>query len=176
MTALFAEHKLRLIAATGLIVLGTVATYTIVFMPTYAARHLGLTASHSFAAAFTTASIQVVVVPFVGLLSDRWGRLPISDLSALAHCGDRRIRPLSGWPARRRSRKLLLAQITLGVLTALYVGALPALMAELFPARMRATGLSVSYSVAVAVFGGFAPFISVWLIQTTKAPLRQVTI
>ena len=64
--------------------------------------------------------------------------------------------------------KLFIAQITLGILTALYVGALPALMAELFPARMRATGLSVSYSVAVAVFGGFAPFISVWLIQMTE--------
>jgi MHS family proline/betaine transporter-like MFS transporter len=44
-------------------------------------------------------------------------------------------------------------------------------MAELFPARMRATGLSVSYSVAVAVFGGFALFISVWLIQTTGSAI-----
>ena len=83
-TALFGEHKRRLVASTGLIVLGSVATYTIVFMPTFAASHLGLTASHSFAAALLTASIQVVVVPFVGLLSDRWGRLPISTVSAVA--------------------------------------------------------------------------------------------
>ena len=164
--ALFSQHKLRLAAATGLIVLGSVSTYTIVFMPTYAARHLGLTASNSFAVAFLTASIQVVVVPFVGLLSDRWGRLPISTVSALVIAVA--AYPGFAWLVSAPTiEKLFIAQITLGILTALYVGALPALMAELFPARMRATGLSVSYSVAVAVFGGFAPFISVWLIEAS---------
>jgi MHS family proline/betaine transporter-like MFS transporter len=36
---------------------------------------------------------------------------------------------------------------------------------------MRATGLSISYSVAVAVFGGFAPFIDVWLIKATGSAI-----
>jgi MHS family proline/betaine transporter-like MFS transporter len=154
------------VTATGLIVLGTVATYTIVFMPTFAARELGLTASNSFAAALLTASVQVVVVPFVGLLSDRWGRLPIATGAALALGA--LAWPLFAWLAGAPTiEKLLLVQITLGILTALNVGALPALMAELFSVRMRATGLSISYSVAVAVFGGFAPFIDVWLIETT---------
>lgn len=164
--ALFNAYKWRLAAATGLIVLGSVATYTIVFMPTFAARHLGLTASNSFAVALLTASIQVIVVPFVGLLSDRWGRLPISTVSALAMLVI--AYPAFAWLVIEPTiEKLFIAQITLGVLTALYVGALPALMSELFPARMRATGLSISYSVAVAVFGGFAPFVSVWLIEAT---------
>ena len=164
--SIFRQQKLRLLTATGLIVLGTVATYTIVFMPTFATRNLGLDASYSFAAALLTASIQVVLVPFVGLLSDRLGRLPISAVAAvtmacLAY-------PLFAWlSVAPTHEKLLLVQLALGVLTALYVGALPALMAELFPIRMRATGLSVSYSVAVAAFGGFAPFINVWLIEAT---------
>lgn len=164
--SIFTEHKQRLLTATGLIVLGSVATYTIVFMPTFAAHNLRLTASNSFAAALLTASIQVVVVPFVGLLSDRWGRLPISTVSALAILVI--TLPLFVWLTHAPTlEKLLFVQITLGVLTALYVGALPALMAELFPVRMRATGLSISYSVAVAMFGGFAPFVSVWLIEET---------
>lgn len=166
LAALFGAHKLRLVAATGLIVLGSVATYTNVFMPTLAARHLGLTASNSFAAGLLTALIQVAVVPFVGLLSDKWGRLPIPTVSAVAMAVI--AYPAFVWlVAAPTIEKLFLAQITLGVVTALYVGALPALMAELFPLRMRATGLSISYSVAVAVFGGFAPFIDVWLIQAT---------
>jgi MHS family proline/betaine transporter-like MFS transporter len=164
--SLFRTQKRQLVTATGLIVLGTVATYTIVFMPTFAARELGLTASNSFAAALLTASVQVVVVPFVGLLSDRWGRLPIATGAALALGA--LAWPLFAWLAGAPTiEKLLLVQITLGILTALNVGALPALMAELFSVRMRATGLSISYSVAVAVFGGFAPFIDVWLIETT---------
>lgn len=164
--SLFRAQKRRLMTATGLIVLGTVATYTIVFMPTFAARELGLTASNSFAAALLTASVQVIVVPFVGLLSDRWGRLPIATGAALALGA--LAWPLFAWLAGAPTiEKLLLVQITLGILTALNVGALPALMAELFPVRMRASGLSISYSVAVAIFGGFAPFIDVWLIETT---------
>ena len=43
--SIFRQQKLRLLTATGLIVLGTVATYTIVFMPTFATRNLGLDAS-----------------------------------------------------------------------------------------------------------------------------------
>lgn len=164
--SIFMEHKQRLLTATGLIVLGSVATYTIVFMPTFAAHNLRLTASNSFAAALLTASIQVVVVPFVGLLSDRWGRLPISTVSAMAILV--LALPMFVWLTHAPSlEKLLFVQVTLGVLTALYVGALPALMAELFPTRIRATGLSISYSVAVAAFGGFAPFVSVWLIEET---------
>jgi len=164
--SLLGMQKRQLMTATGLIVLGTVATYTIVFMPTFAARELGLTASNSFAAALLTASLQVIVVPFVGRWSDRWGRLPIASGAALAL--GLLAWPLFAWLAGAPSiEKLLTVQITLGILTALNVGALPALMAELFPVRMRASGLSISYSVAVAIFGGFAPFIDVWLIQTT---------
>jgi MFS transporter, MHS family, proline/betaine transporter len=47
------------------------------------------------------------------------------------------------------------------------MGPLPALMSDMFPTRMRTTGLSVSYSFGVAIFGGFAPFINAWLIETT---------
>jgi len=38
-------------------------------------------------------------------------------------------------------------------------------MSELFVTRVRTTGLSVSYSVAVAVFGGFAPLVNTFLIE-----------
>jgi MHS family proline/betaine transporter-like MFS transporter len=51
------------------------------------------------------------------------------------------------------------------------MGGLAALMSELFPTRMRTTGLSVSYSFGVAIFGGFAPFISAWLISATGSKL-----
>jgi MHS family proline/betaine transporter-like MFS transporter len=51
------------------------------------------------------------------------------------------------------------------------MGGLPALMSELFPTRVRTTGLSVSYSFGVAIFGGFAPFINAWLIDMTGSKL-----
>src|SRR4029077_14765049 len=66
---------------------------------------------------------------------------------------------------------LLMVQAIIGVLLAGYMGPLPALMSELFPTRMRTTGLSISYSLGVAIFGGFAPFINVWMITATGSKL-----
>ena len=60
---------------------------------------------------------------------------------------------------------------------ALLSGAAVALYAEIFPIRVRYTALSLPYNIAVAIFGGFAPFIATYLIQltgSTKAPAIYV--
>jgi MFS transporter, MHS family, proline/betaine transporter len=44
------------------------------------------------------------------------------------------------------------------------------LASEMFPTRMRYTARSVSYGFAVVLFGGFAPFISTWLVDVTGNP------
>ena len=47
----------------------------------------------------------------------------------------------------------------------------PAAISEIFPTRSRSTWMSAGYSLAVAVFGGFAPFIATWLIAKTATPV-----
>jgi MHS family proline/betaine transporter-like MFS transporter len=154
----------------GLVVLTTVATYTVLFMPTFAVRQLGLPAAGSFVAALLTGALQFVLVPIVGALSDRHGRFPIAFVSALALL--LAIYPMFAWLASSPTLGTLLAvQAILGVLISGYMGGIPALMSELFPTRLRTTGLSISYSFGVAVFGGFAPFINAWLIQATGSKL-----
>ena len=41
---------------------------------------------------------------------------------------------------------------------------------ELFPASIRALGMSIAYAVGVAVFGGSTQVIVTWLIQATGNP------
>ena len=53
----------------------------------------------------------------------------------------------------------------------LFSGPGPAAIAEIFPTRVRSTWMSTGYSLAVAIFGGFAPFIATWLIARTGSPL-----
>src|SRR5713101_1431304 len=164
------ESKQRLLIAFGTVVLCTVAMYTILFMPTYATRQLGLPASGSFLASLLTGAIQVVLIPIIGALSDRYGRLPIAFASATAIL--LAIYPMFAWLAATPTLEtLLMVQAIIGVLTAGYMGGLPALMSELFPTRMRTTSLSISYSFGVAIFGGFAPFINAWLIEMTGSKL-----
>jgi MHS family proline/betaine transporter-like MFS transporter len=166
----FVDGKQRLLIGLGVIVLCTVAMYTILFMPTYAVRQLGLPAAGGFLASLLTGAIQVALIPLVGALSDRYGRLPIAIVCALAILLG--IYPMFAWLAAVPTlQTLLIVQGILGVLLSGYMGPLPALMSELFPTRMRTTGLSISYSFAVAIFGGFAPFINAWLIAMTANKL-----
>ncbi|MEV0734792.1 hypothetical protein AB0I51_02245 [Streptomyces sp. NPDC050549] len=45
------------------------------------------------------------------------------------------------------------------------------MMADVFPARARATGLSFSFNMTVALFGGFTPTIAAALIEATGSPV-----
>jgi MHS family proline/betaine transporter-like MFS transporter len=164
------DSKQRLLISFGVVILCTVGMYTVLFMPTYATRQLGLPSAGAFMATLLTGLMQVLLVPVVGALSDRYGRLPIAFVSAAAILIA--IYPMFGWLAAVPTlQTLLVVQVIIGVLLAGYMGGLAALMSELFPTRMRTTGLSVSYSFGVAIFGGFAPFISAWLINATGSKL-----
>jgi MHS family proline/betaine transporter-like MFS transporter len=164
------DSKLRLLISFGVVVLCTVGMYTVLFMPTYAIRQLGLPPVGGFTASLLTGVMQVLLIPVVGALSDRYGRLPIAFASAAAVLIV--IYPMFAWLAAVPTlQTLLIVQVIIGILLAGYMGGLAALMSELFPTRMRTTGLSVSYSFGVAIFGGFAPFISAWLISATGSKL-----
>ena len=54
----------------------------------------------------------------------------------------------------------MIVQSVSAVLLAMYAGPLCAILAELFPTKVRFTALSIGYSLAVTMFGGFAPFIA----------------
>jgi MHS family citrate/tricarballylate:H+ symporter-like MFS transporter len=48
-----------------------------------------------------------------------------------------------------------------------YNGATIVALTEIIPASVRTTGFSLAYSLATALFGGFTPVVSTWLIETT---------
>ncbi|ARP97017.1 MFS transporter [Bordetella genomosp. 13] len=165
----FAHNRLRLLLAIGTVVLGTVATYLVLYMPTYATKTLKIPQSAAFAATLATGIVQFVVAPLVGHWSDRHGRTGIMLLSASLFVV--LIYPLFHLLASSPTFGTMIGvQIIIGVLLAGYFGALPALLSDLFPTRTRTTGMSLAYSIAVTIFGGFAPFIITWLISATGDP------
>jgi MHS family proline/betaine transporter-like MFS transporter len=144
--------------------------YTVLFMPTYAAQQLGLPATGGFLAGLVTGAVQVLLIPIVGAFTDRHGRIPIAVASTLMLLLT--IYPMFVWLAAVPTlRTLLIVQAILGVLLSGYMGGLPALMSELFPVATRTTGLSISYALSAAIFGGFAPLLDAWLIDVTGSKL-----
>jgi len=114
-------------------------------------------------------AVFVTLIPFAGMLSDRLGRRPQLMVSCIGFA-------LLGYPffllgSSGRVELAFLAQLLMVVFLSLYAGSCPAAYAELFPTRVRYTALSIGYNIAVAIFGGFAPFIATWLIRETGNPL-----
>ncbi len=70
-------------------------------------------------------------------------------------------------PARITHWKILLAVITIVLLSAITYGPLAATLVEMFPARIRYTSLSIPYHIGSGYFGGFLPLISQYIVVRT---------
>lgn len=106
-----------------------------------------------------------VTIPFSGWLSDKIGRKPVLISSALAFV-------IFAYPlfmALEGSFALaLFAQISLSFIMGVFFAPIPATLVELFPMRVRYSGLAISHSISMAVFGGSAPLMATWLIHLTS--------
>jgi MFS family permease len=108
-------------------------------------------------------AVHFVVIPLVGKLADRYGRRPVYLVGTVL---------ASTWgffafPMMDTANYLLIiAAIVIGlIIHALMYAPQPAIMAEMFPTRMRYSGVSLGYQVTSIVAGSAAPAIAVKLLQ-----------
>ncbi|NMV37439.1 MFS transporter [Ralstonia insidiosa] len=165
--ASFKAQWTNLLLAVGVVAQSTVSVYVLqLYMPTYAVKQLHLPAAQSFAVVVLNGGLQFLLSPVMGALSDRIGRIRIMLTTSVLMIV--LIYPMFALLRAYPTIGALLAlQAVSGIFKAAYSGPMPALMSEIFPTRVRSTGLSLGYSLGVTLFGGFAPFIVTWLIHTT---------
>ena len=167
---LFVEQWDRLVLTTGAVVASTSSQYMLVYMPVYAIRELHLPQSVGFIAALAAAALQTVVVPFVGIWVDKVGQIRVMTAAAILFIA-------TSYPAfilldAHASLYVLMAMVCwIGFLKSLFSGALPSLMAKIFPVTTRVSGMSLAYNIAVPIFGGFAPFFAQSLVDLTGSKL-----
>ena len=58
---------------------------------------------------------------------------------------------------------IIIAVTTLGILAGLFLGPMHAYMLQLFPPEVRCRGVSIGFSLGVAILGGTTPLISEYL-------------
>lgn len=155
----------------GFIIHWTVCYYIfLIYLPLYIQAHAGVSAAQSAWSNAISSLVIMCVAPVVGALSDRFGRKPFLLASTIMVI--LLTVPLLWTIMVMPSFALVVAvQMIFGLAIALYSGPAPAVNGELFPARARSRWTSMSYALAVALFGGFAPFIAVWLTATFNTPL-----
>ncbi|MEM5325026.1 MFS transporter [Paraburkholderia sp. JHI2823] len=163
---LLATQKARVLASIGVLVLTTSAQYVLLYIPTYAARQLGLAPTSGFIATLVAGIIAIVLTPIVGHWSDKVGRTRFMFGAGVLFF-------LTVYPAflllnaHPSLLMLLAAVIWIAVLKVTYFAAIPALMADFFPTRTRTTGMALAYNIGTTVFGGFTPLAVASLIAAT---------
>ncbi len=155
----------------------TVSIYFLVFIPGFAQTDLHADPAIAYGGALVSGLTLLTATPLAGLLADRFGPLRIGALAAV-------LIVLTSYPAFSvivtsvDERSILLGLFVHAVVTSLYLGALPAILANLFDIQTRSLGLAISYNLAVMIAGGFAQMIFVLLIEwtgTLVAPSFYVT-
>ncbi len=150
-----------------LVTMTTVSFYFITaYTPTFGREVLKLGADESFLVTVCVGLSNLFWLPVMGALSDRIGRRPI--LMAFALLMLVTAYPVLDWLISAPSfQRLLMVELWLSFLYGSYNGALVVALTEMVPKHVRTAGFSVAWSLATALFGGFTPAISTYLIEVT---------
>jgi MHS family proline/betaine transporter-like MFS transporter len=159
------------VRAFGFTILWTVSYYIVLsYMPTFLQKQVGLVRTQALWTTTAGLLLLVLAAPVLGWCSDRIGRKPL----LVAACIGFLLLPyplFSVLLSQPSLGSVISVQLILALTIAVFSGPGPAAIAEIFPTAVRSTWMSAGYSVAVAVFGGFAPFIATWLIAYTGNPI-----
>jgi len=167
MPRLLRSNAPRILTTFGITVCFTITAFTYqVYLPTFLVRELKFPLNDALLSTSISLAISVVTIPLAGALSDLIGRKPLM-LGAAIGLG------LSAYPLfwillhYPAFGTAVAVQIVAILLYSAYDGPFPAAFCELFPTHVRVSGISIGYNVALAIFGGFTPFVVTSLIAVT---------
>jgi MHS family citrate/tricarballylate:H+ symporter-like MFS transporter len=150
-----------------LVTMTTVTFYFItVYTPTFGKNVLKLSAADSLLVTLCVAVTNFFWLPIGGAVSDRIGRKPV--LLSIAALSFLTAYPMLFWLVQGPTfSKLLIVELVLSFYFGVYNGAMVASLSEIVPPHIRATGFSLAFALAAALFGTFTPLASTWLIDQT---------
>lgn len=158
------QHRKQALQVVGMSVGLTVVYYSwVIAAPAYAISSRGLDPTAALFAGVVSSLILIASLPLWGMLSDRIGRRPVLLIGTAGTAAVMfPLQAVIGDSAWRLGLTMTIAMLLIGAA----VSILPAAYAEIFPTGIRTLGLAVPYSVAVAVFGGTAPYLQEWVGDT----------
>lgn len=130
------------------------------FAATYAISQKDMDPAGAFTASLGAMSVNLVLVPIVGLIADKIGRRIPVLIYALATAA--LTVPVFSM-IDDNPWTLFTAQALMMGLSACIGGTQPAMLSEQVPTRYRTLIMGTAMPLAVALFGGTAPYINTWL-------------
>jgi MFS transporter, MHS family, proline/betaine transporter len=162
----FRNYWKEILTVTGATVVAAVNFYLIfVYMTTYLSTETHVLLSSALDINTISMFVMMILVPFMGHISDKVGRKPLLIIGCL-------MITIFSYPLFiLLSRGHLIydfgAQLVFALAFATLIGGFGAMMVELFPMRIRMSAVSIGYNVGFAIFGGTAPLVATLFIKTT---------
>ncbi|MEV6409905.1 MFS transporter [Kribbella sp. NPDC051718] len=157
-----AKHPRAVLTVVGLTLGGTVAFYTFTtYLQKFMVNTTGIQKTTVTWINFFALLLFVGLQPLGGMLSDRIGRRPLLIFFGVGTTV-LTVPLLTALEDATPLRAFLLMLAGLVVVTG-YTSINAIVKAELFPTSIRALGVGMPYGVTVAVFGGTAEYVALWL-------------
>ncbi|MGQ3888855.1 MFS transporter [Legionella sp. CNM-1927-20] len=159
-----------MVISAALVFLPAMSFYLLfVYLPSYMTEILGMSLRRSLTINTISMLGIILVIPWIGLLSDIIGRKPVLLIGAIGFS-------IFSYPLflliqHTTFISVLLAQVIFAILVSFAYAAIPATLVELVGTNIRYTAMSFPYNLSNAVFGGTAPLIATYLIEKTNNPL-----
>ena len=150
-----------------LVTMTTVSFYFITaYTPTFGRDVLKLSNIDALTVTLCVGISNLFWLPVMGAVSDRIGRRPV--LIAFTALMFITAYPTLSWLVASPSfARLLAVELWLSFVYGSYNGAMIVALTEIVPLNVRTAGFSLAYSLATALFGGFTPAVSTYLIHET---------
>lgn len=157
------HYKVPFLKAVGIGgVNGALAYNLVVYLNIYLEKTVGVSSSNAKTHATVGLCLFALLAPLIGLLSDKIGRKRLMvTVSFLIMLG--------AFPLfySLYHQNIILGVVIAAVMMASFNGPSNAYLNEMFPTRIRYSGVALGYSVGVAIFGGTLPLICTFLIRAS---------
>ncbi|MGY5766225.1 MFS transporter [Brachybacterium sp. DNPG3] len=164
--AIVTHHWRELLIAIAIVAATNTAGYALTsYMPTYLASEFGYDEMASAAATIPSLLILCLMIPVVGLLSDKVGRRAMYWAGSLS--GVLLLLPAFWLMHQGSFTAIQVAMVIVAVPVALFIGPSASALPALFPTAARYGAMGIAYNVSVSLFGGTTPLISQTLIEIT---------
>ena len=162
---LFQGYWVQMLQLGGLVIALNVVNYVLLaYMPTFMKNQLKMSDNMSLLVPLVGMLVMMVVLPFAGTLSDKYGRKSVWWFSLVGLF-------VAAIPMFRLmeqgSAGALVGFALLGLLYVPQLSTISAMFPAMFPTHVRYAGMAIAYNVSTSIFGGTAPMANDWLIGLT---------